>query len=698
MELLAPVGSKESFITAIRAGANAVYMGVPDFNARVSAANINLFDLQVLIDHAHQKNVKVYLALNTLIKHEEISDVIKRVEHIEKLSPDAVIVQDLGVSSIIRKYYPGLKLHASTQMAVHNRMGVDFLAGQGFERVIMARELSFAELKIIANGAPAGIEVFCHGALCFCVSGMCLFSSFIGGLSGNRGRCTQPCRRLWQNGKKRGYIFSPRDLELAEHIGKLKSIGITSLKIEGRMRSSEYVFKVVKAYRMLIDAPESGFVEALKEAKAVLSEDAAREKTSCLFSGRGSDIFQPKKAQCLGNLIGSVAASARGTLTLEFTAESAPIAEGDRLRLSNPSTDTTIAFKVKEFTREGNRIRMPFEKAGEFAPGNPVYKTVDTAFDQKNLEKEIDAIYEDYKKANPRGRGYEPAPTQAYTALISNTWKEIKKAAPQGNETDLLWVRFDDADWLKVLAPLPKDSRPVYYLKKENLFAAGQIPDNTLPNLAVELPPFIGQRDLDPYRQAIAKLAAAGVNKWVLNNISQFGFFKDMECELTAGQFMYTWNAYTAAYLSGLGVKYFAASWEDDFLNIRKMCAPGLGKYALVYLFGYPPIVRSRLITEEMIEGDRVSEYFPDSDEQDAKGALSFLPVFESGLALLVPERPVNIFTARRKLKECAVSNFGIDLSFLKPDKKLWNTLFASYGSGENSPDSVKFNFKRGIK
>ncbi|MHB9155775.1 MAG: peptidase U32 family protein [Endomicrobiales bacterium] len=373
MELLAPVGSKESFITALRGGADAVYAGVPDFNARVSASNISLYDLQVLIDHAHGKGKKVFLALNTLIKHEEMHDVVKNIARVEQMAPDAVIVQDLGAASIILKYFPSLELHASTQMAVHNRQGVDFLARAGFKRAILARELSFSELKMITKGSPIPIEVFCHGALCFSLSGMCLFSSFIGGLSGNRGRCTQPCRRLWRHGKSgRGYLFSPRDLELAEHINKLKKIGIACLKIEGRMRSSEYVYRAVKAYRLLIDAPEPEFALALEEAKAILSGDTARSKTSCLFSGRDTEIFQPKEAQCLGNLVGRIQAIAEGSIVVEPEGGAVELAAGDRLRLSNPANDTTIAFKVKEFSKEGETWVIPFGKTEGFAPGNPV--------------------------------------------------------------------------------------------------------------------------------------------------------------------------------------------------------------------------------------------------------------------------------------------------------------------------------------
>lgn len=696
MELLAPVGSKESFVTAIRAGANAVYMGVPDFNARVSAANISLYDLQVLIAHAHEKGVKVFLALNTLIKHEEINSVVKNLTYVAQLNPDAVIVQDLGIASIIKNYFPALELHASTQMAVHNRMGVDFLARNGFKRAILARELSFSELKGIAKSSPIPIEIFCHGALCFSLSGMCLFSSFIGGLSGNRGRCTQPCRRLWVNGGKQGYIFSPRDMEFAEYINKLKSIGIASLKIEGRMRSSEYVYKVVKAYRLLLDAPEADAPRALAEAKAILATDSAREKTSCLFSGRDPEIFQPKKAQCLGNLVGTISAIRDGNLHIAMHGDTT-IADGDRLRLSNPATDTTIAFKIKEFTKQGSTYVIPFGKADEFACGNPVYKTIDAATDQKDIEKDIDAIYAHFAETNRRAKKIDDQPSQTYTALISNKWKEIKKMAAPATAEDTLWVKFDNAQWLDLL-PLGKDIRCVYYLTKENLHLSDKLPSNRVAELVGELPPFIGQRETALYKQCIDKMIARGVKKWVLNNVSQFEYFKDSGCELSSGPFLYTWNAYTAAFLTDLGVTYFTTSWEDDFLNIRKMSGPGMGKYMVVYLYGYVPVVRSRIITREMLTDEPITEYVPPSQSAEKNTLATFLPVFESEQALLIPDQPVNIFTARKKLNECGIRNFGIDLSFIKPDKRSWNVIIEAYQQHENLLDTLKFNFKRGIK
>ncbi|MGA2091307.1 MAG: peptidase U32 family protein [Endomicrobiales bacterium] len=695
MELLAPVGSKESFITAIRGGADAVYVGVPEFNARASAANINFYDLEVMIDYAHEKGIKVFLALNTLIKHEEISTVVKSIAHISRFSPDAIIVQDMGIASIVKKYFSHIPLHASTQMAVHNRMGVDVLAHEGFARAILARELSFSELKIIARGSPIPVEIFVHGALCFCVSGMCLFSSFIGGLSGNRGRCTQPCRRLWHQGKKHGYLFSPRDLELAPHIGKLKSIGISSLKIEGRMRSSEYVYKVVTAYRLLIDASEADFDRALIEARKILSADTAREKTTGLFSGRDAAIFEPHKAQCLGTRIGHIDSSHEGVLTIEITDETAALHEGDRLRVSNPDSDTTIAFKVKEFSQQDSLYVIPFTKTAEFKPGNPVYKTVDVAFDQKNLEHDIDTIYENFSHRKGSSRHSESSVSQAYTALISNTWKENKKMVSPAEEQDILWVRFDTPGWLDVLPLTDKNTRYIYYLTKDTMHQSDRVFESTVTPVDAELPPFIGQRDIDQYRRCIDSLVEKGVRKWVINNVSQLGFFTGSECELVAGHFLYTWNAYTAAFLMTKGVSQVVTGWEDDFLNIRKMCGPGVGRRMVVYLYGFVPVIRSRLVTAEMIGQEILHEH---NVAESANPPVSFKTAHESELTVLVAEKPACIFTARKKLSQCGIHTFGIDLNFIKPDKKTWNTLINAYRLQENIPDTTKFNFKREVK
>ncbi|MCX5782565.1 MAG: hypothetical protein NT145_07710, partial [Elusimicrobia bacterium] len=460
-----------------------------------------------------------------------------------------------------------------------------------------------------------------------------------------------------------------------------------------------YVYRAVKAYRMLIDASESDFENVLKEAKAILQSDTAREKTACLFSGRDKDIFQPQKAQCLGNLIGTIEAITDTGITVKMLNAKDEILEGDRLRISNPAKDTTIAFKIREFSKEGSTFLIPFGKSEGFSCGNPVFKTVDKAFDQKNIEQDIDAIYENYSKNNRHGRKQELSVSQSYTALISNVWKEFKKTSASGDGGDTLWVKFDNIQWLDVLTQPSNGTRHIFSLKKDNLHQSEAIADKKYSShMAVELPPFIGQRDTNLFKEYVDAMVSRGIRKWVLNNVSQFGFFKDLDCELSSGHFLYVWNAYAAAFLAGIGVKYYTTSWEDDFLNIRKMCGPGLGKFLVVYLYGFAPLVRSRIITKEMLSEEIIRDGSPDPEKREHIANVSFQPVFESELALLIPEKPVNIFTARRKFKECGISMFGIDLSFIKPEAKLWKTLLEGYTKQENIVNSVKFNFKRGVK
>ncbi|MFH1353321.1 MAG: peptidase U32 family protein [bacterium] len=698
MELLAPVGTKESLITAVRAGADAVYIGVPGFNARMAAPNISFYDLKVFIDYAHEKGVKVFLAMNTLVKYAEIHETIKIINQIDQLHPDAVIIQDFGLADIISKYFKNIELHASTQMAVHNRMGVEVLAEAGFKRAIMARELSYSELKIIAKSSPIPLEVFCHGALCFSISGQCLFSSFIGGLSGNRGKCTQPCRRLWHQGKRRGYLFSPRDMELAEHVGKLKKIGIAALKIEGRMRSSEYVYRVVKAYRLLIDADDASFAGALAAAREILAGDFARKKTTCLFSGRAENIFQPEQSHCLGNLLGKIKNVKAGQITLELFDNIMEIVSGDRLRVSNPAEDYTKAFKVKEFVKEGNKYTVTLENAKYFKSGNPVYRTADIVADQKNIAQDLNNMYENhYLKFKRKNRKIYPV-SQAYTAIISNKWKKEINIVDKAGVSDTLWLRFNDIKWLDVLNKPNNKMRLVFALNLENIYKCDEIISRAGNEITMELPPFIGNREIKTFRQQIEKMLSGGVKNWVLNNISQLKFFKDEQCVLTAGHFLYAWNAYAAAFLWDRGITSFTVSWEDDFLNMKAMSGPGLGRHMIVYTYGYPPVVRSKIITQDYLGKVLIKANDKSKGNIAEKEETGFFPVPESKLSLLMPFSPVCIFSSRSKLKKLGIRNFGIDLSFIKTDKQLLNALLSGYTEQENILNSVKFNFKRSIK
>ncbi|WP_066648537.1 U32 family peptidase [Christensenella timonensis] len=251
MELLSPAGGFDSLKAAVENGADAVYIGAQNFSARNLAENFG--DLSQAVSYAHAAGVKLYLALNTLVRDREIPDWIGTADEAAAAGIDAFIVQDLGCAMLLRRLCPGIPLHASTQMTAYNASGVQALTGLGFERVILARELSFAQICDIRKQTGAELEIFVHGALCVCYSGQCLMSSMFGGRSANRGLCAQPCRLDYRLGNKSGRLLSPKDLCLVDYIGSIKDAGIASIKIEGRMKPAHYVAAVTRIYRKALD-------------------------------------------------------------------------------------------------------------------------------------------------------------------------------------------------------------------------------------------------------------------------------------------------------------------------------------------------------------------------------------------------------------------------------------------------------------
>lgn len=255
IELLAPAGSYESLIAGIKSGADAVYVGGSKFGARAFAGNFDQEELKKAIDYVHLNHKKIFLTINTLLKEDELNHqlyeyILPLYEH----GLDAVIVQDIGVLNFIREYFPDLPIHASTQMTVTNIKGVEFLQDLGVERVVTSRELTLKEVHDITSHTTLEVESFVHGALCYAYSGQCIYSSLVGGRSGNRGQCAQPCRLPYEINGKTGHYLSLKDICTLEHIDKLIESGVYSFKIEGRMKKPEYVALVTSMYRKYIDS------------------------------------------------------------------------------------------------------------------------------------------------------------------------------------------------------------------------------------------------------------------------------------------------------------------------------------------------------------------------------------------------------------------------------------------------------------
>ena len=290
LELLAPAGSMEAVAAAVENGADAVYLGYGDFNARRNAKNFSQEEFAAAVSYCHVRGAKVYLTLNTLLTDRELPRAAEVAAHASAIGADAVLVQDLGVLRMLRQAAPDLPVHASTQMTLHNLDGVKMAADLGLTRAVLSRELSRDQIEYICQNSPIEIEVFAHGALCMCYSGQCFLSSVIGGRSGNRGLCAQPCRLKygWMN-KADGYPLSLKDMSLAGHLKELRRMGVACVKLEGRMKRPEYVAVVTRIYASAIKEGREPTAEELEQLEAAFSRQGFTQ--GYYLDRQGPDMF-----------------------------------------------------------------------------------------------------------------------------------------------------------------------------------------------------------------------------------------------------------------------------------------------------------------------------------------------------------------------------------------------------------------------
>jgi len=293
IELLAPAGSLPNLKAAVYSGADAVYLGMNRFNAREYAMNFNAAYLKEAVKICKSNNVKVYLAANTLVKNSEIDDFLKQMKYAYEQGIDSVIIQDPSFIEVIRKSFPGLKIHISTQAGIMNSAHANLFNA---DRIILARELDKKNIETLRAKCSKELEIFVHGALCACVSGSCLFSSLLGGRSGNRGKCAQPCRKCYNN----SFLFSTKELSLIDKLPEIIKLGINSLKIEGRMRTPYYTATATSVYRKAIDSYYNGKFQVTPEMKKLLESAFSREFTEGKFSSQ--EVFNIKRAEGFSNI------------------------------------------------------------------------------------------------------------------------------------------------------------------------------------------------------------------------------------------------------------------------------------------------------------------------------------------------------------------------------------------------------------
>ncbi len=394
MELLAPVGNIENFHVALNSGADAVYVGAPGFNARNLSREFRLDEIAAMIGYCREHGKKLYIAANSLLLEKDLRSVIEHLAVLNDLEPAALIVQDLGLVRLILQYFPELKIHGSTLTTAHNLQSVEVLGKLGCERVVLARELTLKEIEQIASMVEdIELEIFIHGAMCFSYSGLCLFSSYLGGKSGLRGNCVQPCRRGYttlkstrnrtpgrggrQNRRSRTqakatasrveYLFSMNDLTGLEAVSILKEIGIASLKIEGRLRSAKYIENSVRAYRMMIDAKEHEQMDVLEEANRLINQAMSRKTTSGYFFSPQppeaiSHLHSGNMGLHLGRFHKVLKKNNKACARLKLKED---LAVGDRLRLHIEPGGERLSFSVKELSKGSDSLS--YIKAGETA-------------------------------------------------------------------------------------------------------------------------------------------------------------------------------------------------------------------------------------------------------------------------------------------------------------------------------------------
>lgn len=376
-ELLAPAGNLEIFKGVIESGADAVYVGGSMFGARAYANNFTEEELLEAIDFAHLRGVKVYLTVNTLIKNSEFSKLYDYLLPYYKRGLDAVIVQDLGVVKAIHEYFPSMEIHTSTQMTVTGADGVRFLSQFGVTRVVMAREVSLAEMKRIHEETGMELEAFVHGALCYSYSGQCLFSSILGGRSGNRGRCAQPCRLPYTvEGKKDEYILSLKDMCGIKALDKLHDAGVYSLKIEGRMKQLEYACGVVKYYRSYIDSMNPVTDADYDRIKALGNRCGFTDRY--YFDHNGSDMVTYVKP----NFVSNVAEPSPEKRKLSIEGELV-LREGEPGSLTVKRGDVTYKASIEPVSAA---LKAPLDKKAAI---DRINKTGDTNFEFSHIKAQI---------------------------------------------------------------------------------------------------------------------------------------------------------------------------------------------------------------------------------------------------------------------------------------------------------------------
>jgi putative protease len=590
-ELLAPAGNLESFFAALDHGADAIYVGYRHHNARALAANFTLEEIARLHEYAQRQGVKLCVALNALAREDELEELVTILAGLAQIKPDGLIIQDGAIASLCRRHFPNLNLHASTLMTVHNCAGVEQLETMGFQRAVLARELTIDELTQITTNTRLELEIFVHGALCYSYSGLCLASSYYGGRSSLRGRCAQPCRRLYSSGRQQGYFFSTNDLSAIDLIPRLRRLGLAAFKIEGRMKQASYVAAVVRAYRLVLDAPAGEETDAISTARNLLRQAYGRKPTlGFLSADHHKEVISPHRSGASGRLVASVDWVRGKSMALRLRQ---PLTEGDRLRLDSDDAVKKSGFTIRNMTVKGRSVKealagtvVTVARIAEARRGDRIFKTGIKA-GKKTSTPKLRRIL--------RQKTSTPPPLKPSPALIRKILgrPEAKQGKSQPNiiylrlsNAKLLNAAFDTrARWILIQA-----TKPNFYSISRRKLAPGK-----KDRLFWALPPVIPEADLEFYRDQIQRFQQMGHRRWLAANWGHFRLFAEPPEMLMADYTFNVLNSQASSLLKEFGCQALILSLENDRENLHKLVPAIQGITPLVTVHGWPPLFISRL-------------------------------------------------------------------------------------------------------
>ncbi len=673
-EILAPAGSMDALRAAVRCGANAVYLGGKALNARRNAANFSDEELEEAVKYCHARNVKVYMTLNTLVSDSELEDAYEAVKTACRINIDALILQDTGLAAVVRRVSSSMPMHASTQMSVQSIEGIRVLEKAGFSRAVLPRELSEKEIKAISEQTDIELEYFAHGALCMCVSGQCLMSSVLGGRSGNRGLCAQPCRLPFGVNGKGGSNLSLKDLSLTQELKRVQSAGVCSFKIEGRMKRPEYV---------------AAAVTACKNSLRGINDEEINSSLQAVFSRSGFTK---------GYFEGKLGKEMFGTRTKEDVEGAGGVLSGLQRLYDNENplipVDMVLTFKENiPMTLKASAIEFTVEAVGEKSPEKALNKPLGKDELSQRISKcggtqfYVNNINMDYDEGLNVSAGAVNALRRNALELLENKIGERKavevlpykpKKIKHSGCLSGIHARFftesqipDNLNGIsRVILPIEVSGETVTRLKEKNIETAVEIPVAVFSNA-------------DKYIEKLKELKKIGVDLACASNLDGVGIAQKADIPFVAGFGMNIFNSESIDFAEKNGARDCLLSCE---MSVSDMACLGgsIPRGAMIY--GRIPlmITRNCPVRNKVNCGDCGGKSFL----VDRMG-VEFPVVCKNGASFVLNSRPVWLAD---KINELRGVDFGV-LYFTNETKSECKNVINAY----NNNEKADFDFTRGL-